>query len=325
MPSDGFMRRITHAHWFSRNVQTISIIVIFIALIVLFSALNPRFLSEFNLIRAARQVVPTVIAAVTMTFVITSAGIDLSIGSLLAVSAALIGIFGLHMPAGLAIVAVLLIGTLCGIFIGYLSAYQNIAVFIVTLAALTAFRGVAELITQGYSSPIDSAFLLFIGQGKFLGIYVQIWLAVVVVAIGWYVYTQTRFGTYVKAIGSNEESARRVGINTRFVKLVTLGASGLTAAIAGIMVATRLGSGSSNVGVAFELEVITAVVLGGTDLFGGRGSIIGALFGALTMGVLSNGLVVIGLDVFWVPIMQGIILLLAILGNTKVFSRINTA
>lgn len=315
-------RAFLQGHWMTRNVQTISIVMIFVGLVIVFSLLNPYFFTGYNLANAARQIAPTVIAAVTMTFVITTAGIDLSIGSLLAVSGASLGIFALDMNPLLALLLVLLIGLASGTVVGYLSAYQGIAAFIVTLAGLTALRGLAELITGGYSTPIDAPLLTFLGQGKIASVYTPIWIAVVVVTIGWYVYSHTRFGRYVKAVGSNEESARRVGINTRRVKMTALAFSGLTAAIAGILVSTRLGSGSSNVGVAFELEVITAVVLGGTNLFGGRGSIIGALFGALTLGVLSNGLVIIGLNVFWVPILQGVILLLAILANTKIFSRI---
>lgn len=315
-------RAFLQGHWMIQNVQTISIALIFVVLMIVFSLINPNFFTGSNLGNAGRQIAPTVIAAVTMTFVITAAGIDLSIGSLLAVSGASLGVFALQMNPLFALLLVLLLGLASGTVVGYLSAYQGIAAFIVTLAGLTALRGVAELITGGYSNPIDAPLLTFLGQSKIASIYTPIWIAAVVVAFGWYVFSHTRYGRYVRAIGSSEESARRVGINTRRVKMMTLAFSGLTAAVAGILVSSRLGSGSSNIGVAFELEVITAVVLGGTDLFGGRGSIIGAVFGALTLGALSNGLVIIGLNVFWVPILQGLILLLAILANTKLFSRI---
>jgi simple sugar transport system permease protein len=142
------------------------------------------------------------------------------------------------------------------------------------------------------------------------------------VALGWYVFTQTRYGRYVVAVGSNEESLRRAGVDVRRVRLFALMGTSLFAAIAGIMVAARLASGSSNSGTGFELEVITAVVLGGTSLMGGRGSIIGSLLGAMTLGILSNGLVLVHVDVYWVPITQGIILIVAIFLNSKLFTRI---
>src|SRR5699024_3110771 len=152
------------------------------------------------------------------------------------VSGASLGILALHLNPVLALLVVLLIGLASGSIVGYFSAYQGIASFIVTLAGLTALRGVAELITGGYSNPINDSFLVFLGQGKILSIYTPIWIAALVVVAGWYTYSHTRLGRYTKAIGSNEESARRVGINTRRVKMITLAASGVTAAIAGILV-----------------------------------------------------------------------------------------
>ena len=141
-------------------------------------------------------------------------------------------------------------------------------------------------------------------------------------AVCWYVFTQTRFGRYIVAVGSNAESLRRSGVDIRRVQMCALVLTGIFAAIAGILVATRLASGSSNSGTAFELEVITAVVLGGTSLMGGRGSMIGSALGALTLGVITNGLVLLHVDVYWVPITQGTILVVAIFLNSKLFSRI---
>jgi simple sugar transport system permease protein len=205
---------------------------------------------------------------------------------------------------------------------GYLSAFARLQSFIVTLATLTAVRGLALLVTQGYSTSISVGWILAIGQGTIAGLYTPTWIAIATVALGWYVFTQTRYGRYAVAVGSNEESLRRAGVDIRRVRLFALMGTGLFAAIAGIMVAARLASGSSNSGTGFELEVITAVVLGGTSLMGGRGSIVGSLLGALTLGVLSNGLVLVHVDVYWVPITQGIILIVAIFLNSKLFTRI---
>lgn len=317
--------KLFSTRWFASNAQMLSIIVIFVALLVFFGVANDNFFTVSNLTNAGQQIAPTVIVAVAMTFVITSGGIDLSVGSLLAVCGSTLAILAQGGNVLLATLVVLAIGAVSGTIIGYISSYHAIPAFIVTLAALTALRGVAQLITEGYSTPITSPFLVFLGQGEILGVSTSIWIALLVAILGWYVFAHTRFGLYVKAVGSNAESARRAGINTRKVLLFTLMSTGVAAAIAGILVSSRLGSGSSNIGVAFELEVITAVVLGGTSLMGGKGSVIGAVFGALTLGVLSNGLVIIGMNVYWVPILQGLILLAAIFVNTKLFSRLTVS
>lgn len=319
------MQKILRSNWLRANTQTVAIIVVFVFLLLAFGFADDLFLSSGNLSNIARQSAPTVIVAVAMTFVITAGGIDLSPGSLLAVTGGAIGILALILNPVAALLIVLALGALSGLFTGYISAYQGVAVFIVTLALLTGLRGVAELITGGYSTPISSPFLLWFGSGQVLGLYSAAWVAILVSIVGCYLYSFTRYGRYVKAVGSDIESARRVGINTKRIRLATLVGTGFTAAIAGVLVATRLGSSSSNIGVAFELEAITAVVLGGTSLMGGRGSVVGSIFGALTLGVLSNGLVLVGMDVYWVPIMQGAILLIAILANYKLFSRISTS
>ena len=135
-------------------------------------------------------------------------------------------------------------------------------------------------------------------------------------------FTQTRFGRYIVAVGSNAESLRRSGVDIRKIQMAALTLTGVFAGIAGVLTATRLAGGSSNSGTLFEGEVITAVVLGGTSLMGGRGSIVGSAIGALTLGVISNGLVLLRVDVYWVPIVQGIILIVAIFANSTLFSRI---
>src|SRR5690606_6893493 len=208
-----------------------------------------------------------------------------------------------------------------GLVNGALAAYGLLQSFIVTLAALTAVRGVALLITGGYSEPIDSELIRPLAHGQLLGLYTPTWIAIAAVALAWYVFSQTRFGRYVIAVGSNAESLRRSGVDIRRVKMGVLALSGVAAALAGILTAARLSSGSPNSGTMFELEVITAVVLGGTSLMGGRGSVIGSAIGALTLGVLSNGLVLLKVDVYWIPIVQGLILVVAILVNTRLFSR----
>ncbi len=300
----------------------LSILVIFATLFIFFSLEADAFLTTGNLLNVGRQVAPTVVVGTLMTFVITTGAIDLSVGSVVGLSAAALALMAKTENSLLAVVVTLAIGAGIGFINGYLSAYSRLQSFIVTLAALTAVRGVALLITQGYSTPITIDWILAIGQGQFLGIYTSTWIALAVAGVGWYVFSQTRYGRYIVAVGSNAESLRRAGVDIRRVQLWAFVATGAIAAFAGIMVAARLASGSSNSGTGFELEVITAVVLGGTSLLGGRGSVPGTVVGAMTLGIISNGLVLLHVDVYWVPITQGIILVVAIFLNSKLFARI---
>ncbi|HET7677889.1 MAG TPA: ABC transporter permease [Candidatus Limnocylindrales bacterium] len=314
--------RVQVAEVASAHLGVLSVAVVFGVLFVFFSLQADAFLSTENLLNVARQIAPTIVVATLMTFVITTGNIDLSVGSVVGLSAAALALLAKTGDPLVALILTLAIGAVVGLFNGYLTAYSRLQSFIVTLAALTAVRGVALLITQGYSTPIRVDWLLAIGQGQFLGIYTSTWIAIVVAAAGWYVFSQTRFGRYVVAVGSNAESLRRAGVDIRRVRLWTFVATGVFSALAGVMVAARLASGSSNSGTGFELEVITAVVLGGTSLLGGRGSILGTVLGALTLGIISNGLVLLHFDVYWVPITQGIILVVAIFLNSKLFGRI---
>lgn len=306
----------------ARHFGVLSISVVFLVLFTFFSIQADAFFSINNLVNVLRQVAPTVIVAMAMTFVITTGSIDLSVGSIVGLSAASLALMAKGGNPILALVVTLLIGLLIGAINGSLTAYGRLQSFIVTLASLTAVRGIALLITGGYSTPIDSPFLLPLGQGKFLGLYTPTWIAIITVAGAWYLFNQTRFGRYIVAVGSNAESLRRSGVDIRRIQLAALLMTGFFAALAGVITATRLASGSSNSGTLFELEVITAVVLGGTALMGGRGSILGSAIGALTLGVLSNGLVLLHVNVYWVPIVQGIILIVAIFLNSSMFSRI---
>ena len=318
-------RRVVRARaveFASGHFGFLSILVIFTTLFIFFSLEADAFLTTGNLLNVGRQIAPTVVVGTLMTFVITTGAIDLSVGSVVGLSAAALALMAKTENPLLAVVVTLAIGAGIGFINGYLSAYSRLQSFIVTLAALTAVRGVALLITQGYSTPITIDWILAIGQGQFLGIYTSTWIALAVAGVGWYVFSQTRYGRYIVAVGSNAESLRRAGVDIRRVQLWAFVATGVIAAFAGIMVAARLASGSSNSGTGFELEVITAVVLGGTSLLGGRGSVPGTVVGAMTLGIISNGLVLLHVDVYWVPITQGIILVVAIFLNSKLFARI---
>lgn len=316
-------RRGVRQDFVTRNFGVLSISAVLAVLFVFFSLQTDAFLTSNNLVNVARQVAPTVIVAVAMTFVITTGNIDLSVGSILGLTAATLAILAETGSPLVALLLTLVLGLGIGAVNGALTAYGRLQSFIVTLASLTAVRGLALLITDGYSTPITSELLLPIGNGKLAGLYTPTWIAVGTVLLGWYVFNQTRFGRYVVAVGSNAESLRRAGVDVRRIQLAVLALTGVAAGLAGVVTATRLASGSSNSGTLFELEVITAVVLGGTALMGGKGSVLGSAIGAVTLGVISNGLVLLRVDVYWVPITQGLILIVAILLNARVFGRIS--
>jgi simple sugar transport system permease protein len=319
--------RAPFADLLATHAQLLSIAAFFVAMVVIFSATSSAFLTAGNLLNLLRQAAPILIVAVAMTFVITTGGIDLSVGSTVALINALAAI---GLQAGIAwplvVLALLVIGALIGAVQGWFIAFQGIQAFIVTLAGLSALRGFALWLTQGFSIPIatDLGFV-GIGRGWFLGVPAPAWIAVAIAILGFLGLATFRFGRYVTAIGANQEAARRAGIPTGRILLWCYVLTGVASAIAGIIIAARLGSGSSNAAVGFELEVIAAVVLGGTSLMGGRGSILGTVLGALTIAVIGNGLILAHISPFFTQIVTGGIILTAVWLNARVFSRFATA
>lgn len=305
-----------------RNAPVLSIAVFFVVMCAIFAISADAFLSSTNLLNVLRQSAPLVIVAVAMTFVITSAGIDLSVGSVVAlVSAGAAVSLQEGVPWALVLVLMIGLGALIGLGNGYFVAYEGIPAFIVTLASLSMVRGVALLLTEGFTIPIDRDLpIIPLGRGWLLGIPIPAILALIIVVIGYVLLTRIPYGQYITGIGANAEAVRRAGVNVRRHILSVYVLSGAAAAIAGIVIAARLGSGSANAAVGFELQVIAAVVLGGTNLFGGRGTIVGTVLGALTIAVIGNGLILVGLSPFYTQIVTGAILLAAIWINTRIFT-----
>lgn len=298
-------------------VFQLTLLAIFLGVFAFLSLSASNFLTTGNLLNILRQAAPTLIVAVGMTLVITTGGIDLSVGSMLALIAVLSAMaLGAGWPVWLMIVTMIALGLALGFFNGYFTAYQSIPAFIVTLATLSILRGAAQLLTKGYSIPIapDNPFLFF-GRGRIGEVPVPAIIAVAMVIIGYIVLNHTRFGLYVTGIGSNEEGVRRAGVNVRQVKLLVYMISGFVVAIGGMVTAARLASGSSYTGVAFELQVIAAVIVGGTNLFGGEGRILGTVLGTLLLAMIGNGLILLRIDPFYQQIIEGTIILLAIWFN----------
>ncbi|MGR3464513.1 ABC transporter permease [Limimaricola sp.] len=310
------------ADFLSEKAQVLSIAFFFVVCVAFFSVATEVFLTPGNLLNILRQAAPILVVAVAMTFVIITAGIDLSVGSQVALinaSAALTLSFGVPWP--LVVLAMLLLGAAIGLGQGWFVAYQGIPAFIVTLAGLSILRGAALYMTKGYSIPISDVPGFFVlGRGTLLGIPVPAIIALLIAALGALVIGSQIYGRRVVAVGSNPEAARRVGMPAKWTIASVYMLTGIASAVAGLLIAARLGSGSSNAAVGFELQVIAAVVLGGTSLFGGRGSILGTILGTLTIAVIGNGLILMHISPFFTQIVTGAIILIAIWLNTRIFT-----
>ncbi|AGT10801.1 ABC transporter permease [Paracoccus aminophilus] len=307
--------------WLNDNAQVLSIALFFVACMGFFWALTDTFMTTGNLLNVVRQGAPVLIVAVAMTFVIMTAGIDLAVGSIVALINALAAILMANgfdwVTTSLMMVAA---GAIVGLAQGWFISFQGIAAFIVTLAGMSILRGIALYITEGYSIPIkDQPGFFWLGRGTLAGIPVPAILAVLIAILGFIIMRNTRYGRQVVAVGSNLEAARRVGMPARWIVCSVYMASGIACAIAGLLIASRLGSGSSNAAVGFEMQVIAAVVLGGTSLMGGRGSILGTTLGALTILIIGNGLILMHVSPFLTQIVTGVIILLAVWMNTRLF------
>jgi simple sugar transport system permease protein len=301
----------------------VGLAVVLVALIVIIGFSAPTFLSTGNLLNVLRQSAPTLIVAVAMTLVITSGGIDLSVGSGLAV----VGVLSAYALSAnwawwLVVLTMLGFGAFLGVVNGLLVTLGGLPPFIATLATLSILRGAAQVMTKGYSVPLppDSPFVE-LGRGFLLGIPYPIVLAGVALLVGHILFSSTRFGIYVTGVGSNEEAVRRNGVNTARVKLGIYIFSGLLTAVAGMITSARLASGSSYSGIGFELDVISAVVLGGTNLFGGDGTLLGTFLGTIILAVIGNGLILLQVSPFYEQIIKGTILALAIILNQGALRR----
>ncbi|MBJ2245069.1 ABC transporter permease [Pseudomonas haemolytica] len=274
---------------------------------------SDTFLTASNLSNIARQVSINAIIAVGMTCVILTGGIDLSVGPVMALSGTLTaGLMVAGVPPGLAIGAGLLVGVAFGIGNGLFVAYLHMPPIIVTLATMGIARGFGLMYTDGYPISGLPEWFAFFGRGSVFGMQVPILIMLLTYLAAYVLLQHTRIGRYIYAIGGNEEAVRLSGVRAARFKLLVYGISGLTAAIAGLVLTSRLMSGQPNAGVSFELDAIAAVVLGGASIAGGRGVIVGTLLGAMLLGVLNNGLNMLGVSPYVQSVIKGGIILLAI-------------
>ena len=291
-----------------------------LVLIIIVTAMNPSFIAPINLLNLLRQVSVNALIAFGMTFVILTGGIDLSVGSTLALSGALVaGMITSGIDPLLVMIIGVMIGGILGAINGLLITKGKMAPFIATLATMTIFRGATLVYTDG--NPItgigDSFIFKFVGRGYLFGIPFPVILMVVAFAILFLVLHKMTFGRKTYAIGGNEKAAFVAGIKIDRVKTMIYALSGMMASISGIIITSRLNSAQPNAGQAYEMDAIAAVVLGGTSLSGGRGRIFGTLIGALIIGTLNNGLNLLGVSSFYQQIVKGIVIIIAVLLDRK--------
>lgn len=289
-----------------------------VGLCILFSILSPYFFTTSNLLNVAQQSAIIAVISVGMTFVIITAGIDLSVGSVLAFSGVVMASVlqsGLPIPVG--ILVGLLVGFGCGLVNGLLVTYGNIPPFIATLGMMSIARGAGLWYTDGRPiSGFEDSFR-FLATGEVFHIPVPVIIMLVIYALAHFVLTRTKMGRYTYAIGGNEKAAILSGINIKLYLNIIYGIAGLLSALAAVMLTARLNSAQPIAGMMYELDAIAATVIGGTSLFGGKGTVIGTLIGALIIGVLRNGLNLLGVSSFIQQIVIGSVIIGAILLDTK--------
>ncbi|WP_028869026.1 ribose ABC transporter permease [Psychromonas arctica] len=311
-------RHFLSKEWFIEQKSLIALIV----LIAVVSVLNEYFFTIDNILNILRQTSVIAILAAGMTLVILTAGIDLSVGSILALCGAFAAsMISLEIPVLIAVPVSLLGGAVLGSMAGLIISKGKVQAFIATLVMMTLLRGVTMVYTDG--RPISTGFtdvadsFAWFGTGYMFGIPVPVWLMIFVFAGIWYLLNHTRFGRYVYALGGNESATKLSGINVDRIKIGVYSICGLLSALAGIIITSRLSSAQPTAGMGYELDAIAAVVVGGTSLAGGRGYIMGTLIGALIIGVLNNALNLLDVSSYFQMIVKAAVILLAVLVDNK--------
>jgi erythritol transport system permease protein len=298
-------------------------------IIAIFSSLNPIYLTWDNMVIMTQHVSVTAVLAAGMTFVILTAGIDLSVGSIAALSGVVAGyvvLYGLPLgstPVYLPTLVVILIGILCGTLVGaingFVVAFLRIPAFITTLGMLYIARGAALLTTGGGSfiglsgdPALGNTGFDYVGTARWFGLPVQIYVMALIGIVAAFVASRTVFGRHVYAVGGNERAAMSAGIPVRMVKVLVYAISGGCAGVAGILLASQLAAADPTAATNYELGAIAAVVLGGTSLFGGQGSVGGSIVGAFVIGFLNDGLVLTNVSEFWQMVATGLVIVIAV-------------
>lgn len=298
----------------TKIIKQIGTILFLILVCLIFSILNPQFLGASNLSNIAVSACVNAVIAVGMTLVIITAGIDLSVGSVLAMASVVMATFMENgVPVGFSVLIALIIGCICGIVNGALIAYADLQPFLVTLGTMSLIRGFALIYTNG--EPITNLPAVFRSSiaGNLGIIPIPILITLVFSIVGFIILQHTRTGEYIFSIGGNETATRFSGINVNKYKIITYALSGIAAALAGVILAARLGASEPTAGQSYETNAIAAAAIGGASLAGGKGSILGTIIGALILSALTNGLTLLNVQSFWQQVATGAIIIIAVM------------
>ncbi len=299
----------------------IMMFLVFLLLCALISVLTPRFLSAGNIRNLFWQATTVGIIAIGQTLIILTAGIDLSVGGIMAISAMLGGLVMSNTSLGAGITTVLLTGLGVGVLNGVLVSYARLAPFIVTLGTLSITQSLTYVITDGSSITGLPAGYRFFGYQRVFGLPLYTIVLIGLFILGHIMLKKTKLGRFLYAIGSNEEASRLAGVNVKFNKMIAYSITGLLCAIAALILTSRLGAIDPDTGSGIELDTIAAVVIGGASMSGGKGSLVGTLIGVFFITVLHNGLNLIGVSPFWQGSAVGAVIIISVLLDSMLRSR----
>ncbi len=322
---------------FKQAAMKLRAYIALIVLFVFFSFAVPNFLTSLSIITMIRHIALNAIIAIGVTFVILTGGIDLSVGSIIGFCGMIAGgliyeglnlkLLGItiYFSIPMIMLITIIIGVLIGLFNGLLVSKFNVAAFIATMGSMYIFRGLGMLRSGGRTFPhltgspeLGNTGFPLLGAGRFLGIHYSILIMIVLILIAVYLTRKTPFGRHIYAVGGNENAAKLSGIFVNKIKVITFMISGGCAAIVGLIITSELVAAHPATGSSYEMNAIAATVLGGTSLAGGRGSIAGAVLGAFVIGILNDGMVMMGVSSFWQTVIKGVVIIMAV-----IFEQIN--
>lgn len=294
-----------------RQSRVLGLLIVLGVICAALTVTTDEFLSVGNIMNILKQVVLVSIIATSQTFVITSGGIDLSVGFIMGLSSIVMcELIVMGVPVGVAIICCLLCGLLFGAANGILITRLSLPPFIITLGMQSICRGLINVITEGYPVMIDSPFIMALGQESWGVVPIMVIFLPIVTGVMHWIYNHSVFGNRVKAIGGNEMAARLTGINIDRTKVYIYMLNGLLCGLAAVIITGRLNSGNPNAGVNFDMNTIGAVIIGGTAISGGSGTVIGSVLGALLLGVIRNGLTLLRVNMYWETVATGAIIIL---------------
>ena len=298
--------------YFKRNVGTLIGLAVLIVIVMI---ATPKFMTKSNILNVFKANSVNAIISCGMLMAILMGEIDISVGSTVGLSAviAAITITNLNLPIPVVVLCTLLTGCVVGVINGISISYLHVPAFVATLATQCIGRGLTEILTGGVTIRIRNDFYTSLGNKAFGGISITIFYAAIILILTWFLLNRTRFGYYVYALGGNKQAAQYSGVNVKFFNMMPYVLIGLFSGLGGMIWSARLGSAAAMLGSGFEMDAIAAVVIGGTSMSGGVGTVGGTLIGVLIMGVITNGLNLIGINAFWQDVMKGAIIMAAVI------------